>query len=198
MVSRATVSPSSSSSKLVVSNWNRTNEFHSHFVPLVLPLFSSKPTILPTSSISESIWSSRTPCSSLSLSLSLTSQHEIYSLKSLNYILVTNFFMPLRETKDSAEYYEAVLSLKSTGLTYLPHETISSSLLCVRERHCRKRTREKVALFALESSFIFFSIFSSSSVILSEPQREMIPLRVVVFRRCIHMCLHVFDFMFFF
>ena len=160
MVSRATVSPSSSSSsKLVVSNWNRTNEFHSHFVPLVLPLFSSKPTILlPTSSISESIWSSRTPCSSLSLSLSLTSQHEIYSLKSLNYILVTNFFMPLRETKDSAEYYEAVLSLKSTGLTYLPHETISSSLLCVRERHCRKRTREKVALFALESSFIFFSI----------------------------------------
>ena len=168
MVSRATVSPSSSSSKLVVSNWNRTNEFHSHFVPLVLPLLSSKTMILlPTiSSISEeSIWSSRTPCSSLSLSLSLTSQHEIYSLKSLNYILVTNFFMPLvRETKDSAEHYEAVLSLKSTGLTYLPHETISSFLLCVRERLvCRKRTREKVALFALESSFTFFSIISSSS-----------------------------------
>jgi len=146
----------------------------------------------------QSRFGARAPHALPSLFLSLTSQHEIYSLKSLNYILVTNFFMPLRETKDSAEYYEAVLSLKSTGLTYLPHETISSSLLCVRERHCRKRTREKVALFALESSFIFFSISVSSSVILSEPQREMIPLRVVVFRRCIHMCLHVFDFMFFF
>ena len=146
----------------------------------------------------QSRFGARAPHALPSFSLSLTSQHEIYSLKSLNYILVTNFFMPLRETKDSAEYYEAVLSLKSTGLTYLPHETISSSLLCVRERHCRKRTREKVALFALESSFIFFSISVSSSVILSEPQREMIPLRVVVFRRCIHMCLHVFDFMFFF
>lgn len=146
----------------------------------------------------QSRFGARAPHALPSLSLSLTSQHEIYSLKSLNYILVTNFFMPLRETKDSAEYYEAVLSLKSTGLTYLPHETISSSLLCVRERHCRKRTREKVALFALESSFTFFSISSSSSAILSEPQREMIPLRVVVFRRCIHMCLHVFDFLFFF
>ena len=167
MVSRATVSPSSSSSSKLVSNWNRTNEFHSHFVPLVLPLLSSKTMILlPTSSISEeSFWSSRTPCSSLSLSLSLTSQHEIYSLKSLNYILVTNFFMPLvRETKDSAEHYEAVLSLKSTGLPYLPQETIEYFLLCVRERLvCRKRTREKVALFALESSFTFFSIISSSS-----------------------------------
>ena len=106
----------------------------------------------------QSRFGARAPHALPSLFLSLTSQHEIYSLKSLNYILVTNFFMPLRETKDSAEYYEAVLSLKSTGLTYLPHETISSSLLCVRERHCRKRTREKVALFALESSFIFFSI----------------------------------------
>ena len=144
MVSRATVSPSSSSSsKLVVSNWNRTNEFHSHFVPLVLPLLSSKTTILlPTSSISEeSIWSSRTPCSSLSLSLSLTSQHEIYSLKSLNYILVTNFFMPLRETKDSAEYYEAVLSLKSTGLTY---RTKRFRLLCsVCERDIVENALEK-------------------------------------------------------
>ena len=88
----------------------------------------------------QSRFGARAPHALPSLSLSLTSQHEIYSLKSLNYILVTNFFMPLRETKDSAEYYEAVLSLKSTGLTYLPHETISSSLLCVRERHCRKRT----------------------------------------------------------
>ena len=147
----------------------------------------------------QSRFGARAPHALPSLFLSLTSQHEIYSLKSLNYILVTNFFMPLRETKDSAEHYEAVLSLKSTGLPYLPQETIEYFLLCVRERLvCRKRTREKVALFALESSFTFFSIISSSSAILSEPQREMIPLRVVVFRRCIHMCLHVFDFLFFF
>ena len=107
--------------------------------------------------------------------------------------------MPLRETKDSAEYYEAVLSLKSTGLTYLTQETIYSLLCSVCERDIVENALETfVALFALESSFIFFSISSSSSAILSEPQREMIPLRVVVFRRCIHMCLHVFDFLFFF
>ena len=109
--------------------------------------------------------------------------------------------MPLvRETKDSAEHYEAVLSLKSTGLTYLTQETIYSLLCSVCERDIVENALETfVALFALESSFTFFSIsVSSSSAILSEPQREMIPLRVVVFRRCIHMCLHVFDFLFFF
>ena len=113
----------------------------------------------------KSRFGARAPHALPSLSLSLTSQHEIYSLKSLNYILVTNFFMPLvRETKDSAEHYEAVLSLKSTGLIYLPHETIYSLLCSVCERDkCRKRTREKVALFALESSFTFFSISVSSS-----------------------------------
>ena len=105
--------------------------------------------------------------------------------------------MPLRETKDSAEHYEAVLSLKSTGLTY---RTKRFRLLCsVCERDIVENALETfVALFALESSFTFFSISSSSSAILSEPQREMIPLRVVVFRGCIHMCLHVFDFLFFF
>lgn len=145
----------------------------------------------------QSRFGARAPHALPSLSLSLTSQHEIYSLKSLNYILVTNFFMPLRETKDSAEYYEAVLSLKSTGLTY---RTKRFRLLCsVCERDIVENALETfVALFALESSFTFFSIISSSSAILSEPQREMIPLRVVVFRGCIHMCLHVFDFLFFF
>ena len=91
----------------------------------------------------QSRFGARAPHALPSLFLSLTSQHEIYSLKSLNYILVTNFFMPLRETKDSAEYYEAVLSLKSTGLTYLPHETIYSLLCSVCERDIVENALEK-------------------------------------------------------
>ena len=153
MVSRATVSPSSSSSTLlVVSNWNRTNAFHSHFVPLVLPLFSSKPTILPTSSISESFWSSRTPCSSLSLSLSLTSQHEIYSLKSLElYSRYEFFYAASRDKRLRRVRTKRVLSLKSTGFTYRTKRFIVFFALCARETclsktHSRKsralRTRE--------------------------------------------------------
>lgn len=89
----------------------------------------------------QSRFGARAPHALPSLFLSLTSQHEIYSLKSLNYILVTNFFMPLRETKDSAEYYEAVLSLKSTGLTY---RTKRFRLLCsVCERDIVENALEK-------------------------------------------------------
>ena len=89
----------------------------------------------------QSRFGARAPHALPSLFLSLTSQHEIYSLKSLNYILVTNFFMPLRETKDSAEHYEAVLSLKSTGLTY---RTKRFRLLCsVCERDIVENALEK-------------------------------------------------------
>lgn len=91
----------------------------------------------------KSRFGARAPHALPSLSLSLTSQHEIYSLKSLNYILVTNFFMPLRETKDSAEHYEAVLSLKSTGLTCLPRETIYGLLCSVCERDIVENALEK-------------------------------------------------------
>jgi len=159
VVSRATVSPSSSSSSKLVSNWNRTNAFHSHFVPLVLPLLSSKPTILQTSSISESIWSSRTPCSSLSLSLSLTSQHEIYSLKSL-------------ELYSRYEFFYAAWSrdkrLRRVPLSGSVSEKHRPYLLTARNDLCERDIVENaletfVALFALESSFTFFSIFSSSS-----------------------------------
>ena len=105
--------------------------------------------------------------------------------------------MPLRETKDSAEYYEAVLSLKSTGLTY---RTKRFRLLCsVCERDIVENALEKKSRSSHSRALSYSSRFlSSSSAILSEPQREMIPLRVVVFRGCIHMCLHVFDFLFFF
>ena len=41
--------------------------------------------------------------------------------------------MPLRETKDSAEYYEAVLSLKSTGLTYRTKQLSSLCSVCERD-----------------------------------------------------------------
>ena len=146
----------------------------------------------------QSRFGARAPHALPSLFLSLTSQHEIYSLKSLNYILVTNFFMPLRETKDSAEYYEAVLSLKSTGL--LTYRTKRFRLLCsVCERDIVENALEKKSRSSHSRALSYSSRFlSSSSAILSEPQREMIPLRVVVFRGCIHMCLHVFDFLFFF
>jgi hypothetical protein len=89
----------------------------------------------------QSRFGARAPHALPSLSLSLTSQHEIYSLKSLNYILVTNFFMPLRETKDSAEYYEAVLSLKSTGLTYRTKRFIVFFALCARETLSKTHSR---------------------------------------------------------
>ena len=70
--------------------------------------------------------------------------------------------MPLRETKDSAEHYEAVLSLKSTGLTYRTKQL--SSLCSVCERDIVENALETfVALFALENSFTFFSISVSSS-----------------------------------
>ena len=148
----------------------------------------------------QSRFGARAPHALPSLSLSLTSQHEIYSLKSLNYILVTNFFMPLvRETKDSAEYYEAVLSLKSTGLTYRTKRFIVFFALCARETLSKTHSRKSRALRTRELFHILLDfLLLLLCVILSEPQREMIPLRVVVFRGCIHMCLHVFDFLFFF
>ena len=109
----------------------------------------------------QSRFGARAPHALPSLSLSLTSQHEIYSLKSLNYILVTNFFMPLRETKDSAEHYEAVLSLKSTGLTYLTQETIYCLLCSVCERDIVESALEKKSRSshsrALSHSFRFLS-----------------------------------------
>ena len=109
--------------------------------------------------------------------------------------------MPLvRETKDSAEHYEAVLSLKSTGLTYRTKRFIVVFALCARET-CLSKTHSRKSR-ALRTRELFHILFDFCllllCVILSEPQREMIPLRVVVFRGCIHMCLHVFDFLFFF
>ena len=109
--------------------------------------------------------------------------------------------MPLvRETKDSAEHYEAVLSLKSTGLTYRTKRFIVVFALCARET-CLSKThsRKSRALRTRELFHILFDFCLLLCAILSEPQREMIPLRVVVFRRCIiHMRLHVFDFFLFF
>ena len=109
--------------------------------------------------------------------------------------------MPLRETKDSAVHYEAVLSLKSTGLTHRTKRFIVFFALCARETclsktHSRKsralRTRE---LFHIPLDFLLLLLCDSFRT----TTRDTIPLlRVVVFRRCIHMCLHVFDFMFFF
>ena len=107
----------------------------------------------------QSRFGARAPHALPSLFLSLTSQHEIYSLKSLNYILVTNFFMPLRETKDSAEYYEAVLSLKSTGLTY---RTKRFSILCsVCERDIVENALEKKSRSSHSRALSYSSRFLS-------------------------------------
>ena len=69
--------------------------------------------------------------------------------------------MPLREKKDSAEYYEAVLSLKSTGLTYLTQETIYSLLCSVCERDIVESALEKKSRSShsrtLSHSFRFLS-----------------------------------------
>ena len=69
--------------------------------------------------------------------------------------------MPLRETKDSAEHYEAVLSLKSTGLTYLTQETIYCLLCSVCERDIVESALEKKSRSshsrALSHSFRFLS-----------------------------------------
>ena len=86
------------------------------------------------------------PSLSLFLSLSLTSQHEIYSLKSLNYILVTNFFMPLRETKRLRRVLLSG-SVSEKHRPYLPHETILVFFaLCARETLSKTHSRKSRAL----------------------------------------------------